>query len=104
MEENQFFCLLTPSRPNMHATVTPEELGVFEAHCEYLKQRFAEKKVLQAGTSFEEGQEHFAIVILNAKDKHEALNLIQDDPAVAQGLLKARVTEYSVFLDRGLAQ
>lgn len=102
MERNHYFCLLTPARPNMHATVTPDELAVFEAHCEYLKERFAEKRVLQAGTSFEPGQDHFALVIVAAPDKAAALELINADPAVARGLLLPRVTEYDVFLDHGI--
>jgi uncharacterized protein YciI len=102
MDLRHYFALLTPARPNMHETVTPEEMAVFEAHCDYLKERFAEKRVLQAGTSFEPGQEHFALVIVAAPDKASALELIDKDPAVATGLLVARVTEYDIFLDRGM--
>lgn len=104
MERNHYFCLLTPARADMHATVTPDELSVFEAHCIYLKERFTERQVLQAGTSFEPGQEHFALVIVAAPDKAAAVALIQADPAVAKGLLIARVTEYDIFLARGLGQ
>ncbi len=88
----------------MHSTVTPEELAVFEAHCMYLKERFDDKQVLQAGTSFEPGQDHFALVIVAAPDKASAVQLIQADPAVAQGLLAARVTEYDIFLDHGITE
>lgn len=102
MEQKHYFCLLTPAREDMHATVTPAELAIFEDHCKYLKERFAEKRVLQAGTSFEAGQEHFALVILTAPDKAAAQALIHADPAVAKGLLTARVTEYDIFLDRGM--
>ena len=103
MEKSKhFFCLLTPGRADMHTTVTEEEGKIFSRHAEYLKQKFAEKKILQAGTSFEAGQEHFAIVILSASGKPEAAALMAADPAVAQGLLKARITEYNVFLDRAL--
>lgn len=96
-----FFCYLTPGREGMHGNLTPEEGKVFGAHCEFLVKKFQEKKVFQAGTSFEPGEEGFAIVILEAPDKAAARKLIGEDPAVAKGLLNVRVTEYDVFLDRG---
>lgn len=102
MEVRHYFCLLTPTRPNMHQTVTPAEMEVFEAHCTYLKELYAEERVLQAGTSFEPDQEHFALVIVAAPDKSSAVELVRKDPAVAKGLLSARVTEYDIFLDRGM--
>ena len=102
MEMNEYFCMLKPSRPNMHATVTEEEGEIFNRHCEYLLQKFKEKKVLQAGTSFEKDQDGFAIVILSAENKEKAEALIKEDPAVAKGLLQAHITEYNIFLDRGL--
>ena len=102
MQENKhYFCLLKPARAAMHETVTEAELEVFGRHCDYLKRLFAEKKVLQAGTSFEKGEEHFAIVILSAENKEKAVELINGDPAVAEGLLLPRVTEYEIFLDQG---
>lgn len=99
----EFFCLLTPTRPNMHGTITAEEGEIFGRHAEYLQEKFRNKEVLQAGTSFERDQDHFAIVILTAPNKQAAVDLICDDPAVARGLLSARVTEYNIFLDRGLS-
>lgn len=96
---NHYFCLLTPSRPDMHATVTPEEGAIFSDHCDYLVKKFEENIVRQAGTSFEPGAEHFAIVILSAESKSAAESIIASDPAVAKGLLKARVTEYKIFLE-----
>ncbi|MGZ3650905.1 MAG: hypothetical protein ACXWR1_21945 [Bdellovibrionota bacterium] len=100
---SHFFCYLTPGRPDMHGNLSAEEGKIFGQHCDYLEKKFASKEVLQAGTSFEAGQEGFAIVILAAPDKRAAVELIQADPAVAKGLLKARVTEYDIFLDRGQA-
>lgn len=98
---NEYFCMLKPARPNMHETVTEEESQIFSRHAEYLMQKFKEKKVLQAGTSFEKNQDHFAIVILSAENKETAEALIKGDPAVAKGLLCAQLSEYNIFLDRG---
>ncbi len=40
-------------------------------------------------------------MILSAASKTAAIALMQADPAVAGGLLRARLTEYDIFLDRG---
>ena len=100
---NQYFCMLRPGRPDMHGNLTAEEGAIFGDHCNYLNGLFSQKRVLQAGTSFETGEDGFAIVILNAIDKREAEALILADPAVAKGLLQAHVTKYDVFLDHGPA-
>ena len=96
-----YFCMLKPARSDMHGNLTPEEGEIFGRHCEYLEMQFKEKRVLQAGTSFEPGQDGFAIVILCAEDKQSAVELMAADPAVERGLLLAHVTEYNVFLDHG---
>ena len=100
---NHYFCMLKPARKNMHGNLTEAEGQIFADHCAYLSEKFAAKAVLQAGTSFETGEEGFAIVIVAAQNKEAAIALIQADPAVARGLLTAKVTEYDIFLDRGLA-
>lgn len=86
----------------MHGNLSKAEQDIFANHCHYLQEKFIEKTVLQAGTSFEIGEEGFAIVILRANSKEEATSIIEADPAVKSGLLNVRVTEYSIFLDRGM--
>ena len=85
----------------MHGNLTADEGRIFGEHCEYLEGMFRDKTVLQAGTSFEKGEEGFAIVILSAPSKEQAVAIMNADPAVAAGLLKSHVTEYKIFLDRG---
>lgn len=97
-----FFCMLKPARPDMHGNLSQAEQDIFANHCQYLQEKFNEKTVLQAGTSFEKGHEGFAIVILRAHSKEEATSIIEADPAVKSGLLKVKVTQYSIFLDRGM--
>ena len=87
----------------MHGNLTPEEGAIFGRHCQYLEGLFAEKVVLQAGTSFDPDEsDGFALVILAAANKKAARDFIDNDPAVAAGLLLARVTKYDVFLDHGI--
>ena len=98
---NQFISILKPSRPNMHKTVTDEEMKIFEKHSRYLEEKFKEGIVTFAGTSFEENQDHFALVVVNAECKIDAKVIIDNDPAVNQGLLISTLTEFNTFLCKG---
>jgi len=97
---NQYISILKPARENMHKTVTEEEMKIFEKHSRYLEDKFEEGIVVFAGTSFEEGQDHFAIVVVNAADKAEAEEILNNDPAVKEGLLLSNLTEFDTFLSK----
>jgi uncharacterized protein YciI len=97
-----YFCFLEPARPDMHGNLSEAEQKIFADHCVYLRGEFDAGRVLQAGTSFEAGENGFAIVILAAESKAHAVAIMQADPAVAAGLLLSRVTAYDIFLDRGI--
>src|SRR5438876_1151536 len=97
-DKRSYISILKPSRSNMHASVTKEQAEIFEQHCNYVKEEFAAGNIRLAGTSFESGQEHFAIVILTAEDKAAAEALINADPAVEKGLLTSRLTEFNFFV------
>jgi uncharacterized protein YciI len=84
----------------MHKTVTEEEGLIFEKHGEYLQQKFTEDIVTFAGTSFEENEDHFAIVLVNAKSKYDAKAIIDNDPAVDKGLLISHLSEFNTFLSK----
>jgi hypothetical protein len=94
--------MMKPARADMHGNLSADEHEIFGKHGLYLQEKFKEKKVLQAGTSFEIGHDGFAIVILSAGSKAEAISIIEGDPAVINGLLTVSVTEYNIFLDRGM--
>ncbi|MBT3169170.1 MAG: hypothetical protein HN952_06015 [Candidatus Cloacimonetes bacterium] len=84
----------------MHATVTQKEAEIFEQHTNYIQEKFNQNFLEFVGTSFEKDEEHFAIVIINATSKIEAKNIIDNDPAVKQGLLISHLTEFSTFLSK----
>jgi uncharacterized protein YciI len=95
---NQYISILTPARKNMHKTVTEAEMKIIETHSEYLTEKHKIGIVTFAGTSFEEGQNHFALVVVNAESKAKAAKIIDSDPAVAIGLLISNLTEFNTFL------
>lgn len=95
---NQYISILKPARKDMHKTVTEDEIMIFEKHSEYLTEKNKNGIVTFAGTSFEEGQDHFALVVVNAENKTEAAKIIDNDPAVENGLLISTLTEFDTFL------
>lgn len=78
--------------------VTEEEKMIFKRHETYIQKKFAEKVLEFVGTSFEKDEEHFAIVIINAENKKEAHEIMANDPAVKNGLLISKITEFNTYL------
>ncbi|MGC9367351.1 MAG: hypothetical protein ACP5FK_09990 [bacterium] len=73
-------------------------------HCEYLEGYFAKNIVVFAGLSWEENEDHYAIVVLETGTKDEAIKIMNDNPAVAAQVLTSQVTEFSIFLERGMTK
>ncbi len=84
----------------MHKTVTDDEMKIFDKHSNYLTEKFKEGIVTFVGTSFDEDQDHFGLVVLNAKSKQEAEEFMSNDPAVNAGLLISNLTEFNTFLSK----
>jgi len=82
------------------SAMTEADSELVDAHCEWLKQRFAEKTVIFAGPSWEENEDHFAIVVLEAENKERAKEIMDNDPAVSGKVLSSHVTAFNVFLSR----
>lgn len=103
-EKQQFISMMKVGRPELQddffGKLTPEEMAAFEQHGSYLKKMFDEGKIIFAGPSVEENEEHYAIVVLDTKDKAEAEAIMNADPAVAIGILTSHVTVFQVFLSR----
>jgi uncharacterized protein YciI len=77
---------------------TEEDDRIAEAHFAYLKQATEEGIVLLAGRSLDgKGP---AIVILDAETEDEARRFMQNDPFVAQGLMRATLHPFRASLVR----
>lgn len=100
----QFISMMRVGRPELQddffGRLTPKEMEAFEQHGPYLKKKFDEGKIIFAGPSVEENEEHYAIVVLDTKDKFEAEAIMSADPAVSIGTLTSHVTAFQVFLSR----
>lgn len=96
----QYISMMKPGKPDLPASMTDDDRIVFGKHAEYLRSKFAEDRIIFAGPSMEANGEHFAVVVLSAETKDQAVQIMNADPAVESGLLTSHVTEFEVFLSR----
>lgn len=96
----QFISIMHPGKPGLPHSMTADDRMKFGLHVEYLRSKFKEGNIIFAGPSVEENEEHFAIVVLDALTKENAIEIMNNDPAVACGLLTSHVTAFDVFLSR----
>jgi uncharacterized protein len=95
----QFIYRIQPTRVEM-LTVGPteRESKVVAEHFEYLQSLVATDIVLMAGRTLTADDRTFGIVVLVSASEAEATRLMQNDPAVKQGVMKAELFPYQVAL------
>lgn len=101
MGAKHFISMMKPGRPDLHENMTDGESEIFGRHSDYLREQFAAGRIVFAGPSIES---HFAVVVLEAESKEAAAAVMDADPAVAAGLLKSDVHQFSIFLMRGMEE
>ncbi|MEJ0091293.1 MAG: YciI family protein [Limisphaerales bacterium] len=95
----QFLYRLQPTRVEMlTAGPTDREAAIVGEHFEYLQKLVAEGVVFMAGRTQNIGERTFGIVIFGAPTETAAVELMQNDPAVKQGVMKAELFPYRVAL------
>ena len=95
----QFLYRLQPTRPAMLAEgPTEREASVVAEHFAYLTRLRDEGTVLMAGRTLTEDEHAFGIVVLEAADEEAARGLMNDDPAVREGVMTAEVYPYRIAL------
>ena len=95
---NHFISVMRPGKPGLPQSMTAPERDAFREHVAYLREKHRTGHVVFAGPSAEPGEEHFAVVVLEAECKAHAQAIMDADPAVATGLFTSHVTEFEVFL------
>ncbi len=95
----QFLYRIQPTRPTMlRDGLTEREAAAVGAHFEYLKGLVAQGVVLMAGRTQTADEHAFGIVIFVAASEADATLVVQNDPAVKQGVMKAELFPYQVAL------
>lgn len=77
---------------------TDKENKIVENHFLHLKEGTEQKRVILAGRTLNPDESSFGIVIFLATTKTEALEYMNQDPAVKHGIMTAKLFPYRVAL------
>ena len=88
--------------PRLHADSawTKEDNAVLERHFVRFQQAAKSGQLILAGRTSEPGDKTFGIAIFEASDEDAARMFMQEDPAVAGGLMTAELHPFAVALQR----
>jgi len=94
-----FLYKIQPVRPEMLSVgQTAEEEHIISEHFTYLKGLTEAGVVLLAGRTLNTDYSCFGIVILSASSEQEARQIMLNDPAVQQRVMRAELYPYSIAL------
>jgi uncharacterized protein YciI len=100
-EKKQFIYTLKPIPRLQHEeNWTEKENEIVGRHFSKLQQLLQEGKLILAGRTLPLDETTFGIVILEVDSEEEARDLMEQDPAVQEGMMTARLYPYRVALSR----
>jgi uncharacterized protein YciI len=95
----QFLYRLHPVRPEMlSGGMTEREEAIITRHFNYLKKLVGDGVVFMAGRTLTNDERTFGLVVFAAASEPEARDLMLNDPAVKDGVMKAELFPYQVAL------
>ena len=98
-DSSLFLYKIQPVRPEMVSVgATPEEELTISDHFTYLKDLTEAGVALLAGRTLNTDYGCFGIVILTAGSEEEARQIMVDDPAVKQRVMRAELYPYHIAL------
>ena len=80
------------------ANWTQEDNAIIEDHFMKLQELLKEGTLILAGKTGGLDENTFGIVILNAENEAQAMQLMNNDPAVLKGIMSARLFPFNVAL------
>lgn len=93
----QYLYKIQPTRLEMLTTgPTPEEAAIVSQHFAYLKGLTEQDVVVLAGRTLNTDESSFGIVIFNATSEESAHSIMNDDPAVKNGVMRAELYPYRI--------
>ncbi|MEI2663731.1 YciI family protein [Rossellomorea sp. LJF3] len=86
--------------PRLHKeeSWTGEDEGIVKRHFTRLKEMTESGVVILAGRTLNEEENAFGIVVFEANDEEQAKVMMEDDPAVKEGIMTAELFPYRVAL------
>ncbi|MBC8503657.1 MAG: hypothetical protein ISR58_19260 [Anaerolineales bacterium] len=98
-DDMQFLYTIQPTRPAMLTEgPTSEEDRIVSEHFNYLKSLNGQGILILAGRTQNSDPSSFGIVIFKAASEEDAKQIMENDPAVSQGVMKAEIYPYRVAL------
>ncbi|MCP4423628.1 MAG: hypothetical protein GY803_03960 [Chloroflexi bacterium] len=95
----QFLYKIQPTRPEMLSEgATEAESAIVSQHFNYLKDLSERGVVLLAGRTLNADESSFGIVIFAAESEAAAQLIVDNDPAVSQGVMRAKLYPYRIAL------
>ena len=100
--KSQQFIYVLRLVPRLHADSawTKEDNAVLERHFVRFQEAARSGQLILAGRTSEPGDKTFGIAIFEAPDEDAARKFMQEDPAVAGGLMTAELHPFAVALQR----
>ena len=98
-DTKQYLYRIQPKRSNMLAEgLTPYESDTMAKHFVYLQQLTQQGILILAGRTLNTDEDTFGIAVIKAHSEEEARAIMDNDPAVSQGVMNARLFPYRVAL------
>ncbi len=99
---NQWLYYLKPARLGMLTEgPTPEEAEIVSRHFAYLQDLTEKRIMILMGRTQNSDESTFGICIFEAEDESAARKIMEADPAVAGGVMRAVLYPYKIALMRG---
>lgn len=96
---NQFLYRIQPARTGMITEgPTQREAQIVEAHVDYLQGLVSKGVVLMAGRTLVTDESTFGVVVFEADSEKSAQIIMENDPAVSNGVMIAQLFPYRVAL------
>jgi uncharacterized protein YciI len=77
---------------------TPEEAAIVSQHFDYLSRLTDQAVVVLAGRTLTTDEHSFGIVIFRAESDEDARTIVENDPAVRAGVMRAELYPYQIAL------
>ncbi len=92
---NHYLITYKPPRADFAENATAEESAVLERHFEYLKSQEADGRLILAGRTEDA---RFGIAVIKADSEGEARKIMDNDPAVREGVFSGELKPFWLAL------
>jgi uncharacterized protein YciI len=95
----EYLYKIQPTRPGMLSEgPTPEEAAIADQHFAYLSRLVDQAVVMLAGRTLTTDERSFGVVIFRAESDDDARSVVENDPAVKAGVMRAELYPFRIAL------